>query len=116
MFKSEVANLIKPVVLIKLEKIKGKYGACVTLLSQDDKNGSGILKIEYSLDNGQTWNLYSGKLIFGKDGQYDIQFMATDRAGNIEIVKENEVNVGKDNVSAKEIKKNNRPASDKVKK
>jgi hypothetical protein len=103
--KQESADLTRPSTQIKSEKIKGKIGANIVFSAQDNKGGAGILKTEYSLDNGRTWNLYSDKFALASEGQYDIQFMTTDRAGNIEIVKESQVDIRKNDVLVKEVER-----------
>jgi hypothetical protein len=111
--KQESSDRIKPNTQIKLEKIKGKMGARITLSPADGKGGSGILKTEYSLNGGETWNLYTDKLALNNDGQYNIQFMTTDRAGNVEVTKDNEISLDKNNATIKEIKKDSREENNK---
>lgn len=61
-------------------------GQTVKLTSSDDN--SKVLKTEYSLDGGKTWNLYSKAIdISNLDGSA-IQYKSTDRAGNTEIIQE----------------------------
>lgn len=47
-----------------------------------DSSDSDIQKLEYSLDNGQTWNDYSDKVTIENGGTYSIIVRATDYAGN----------------------------------
>ncbi|MFA5359716.1 MAG: alpha/beta hydrolase [Patescibacteria group bacterium] len=56
----------------------------ISLTANDDKNGSGVLKTEYSLDDGQTWQIYTDAINVDKQGANKILFKSTDRAGNIE--------------------------------
>lgn len=63
----------------------------VRLEAVDDT--SGVEKIEYSLDRGKTWNLYTGPFTLNQDGSHDIQFHATDKAGNIEIPQKQTIKV-----------------------
>ncbi|MFA5184314.1 MAG: hypothetical protein WC456_02190 [Patescibacteria group bacterium] len=64
----------------------------IKLVSTDDN--SKILKTEYSLDAGKTWNLYTKPIdISGIKGESTIQYKSTDRAGNEEIV--NKQNISK---------------------
>lgn len=47
-----------------------------------DSSDSDIQKLEYSLDNGQTWKDYSDKVTIENGGTYSIIVRATDYAGN----------------------------------
>ncbi|TJY41757.1 hypothetical protein E5161_11145 [Cohnella pontilimi] len=67
------------------------HEAIVRLGSVDDD--SGVEKIEYSLDQGNTWNLYTGPLALTQDGTSDIQFRASDKAGNVELTQTHTVKV-----------------------
>ena len=67
----------------------------IVLTGQDEENGSGILKTEYSLDNGATWQIYTEPIVLSDDGVYNIWYKSTDRAGNIEIEKEMNVDIDK---------------------
>jgi hypothetical protein len=62
-------------------------------LSSSANNGLNILKTEYSLDSGKTWNLYQKELILNKPGQYTIQYRSVDVAGNVEKTKEKVIEV-----------------------
>ena len=55
----------------------------ITLTGSDAE--SGILQIEYSLDNGQTVQTYTEPFIISTPGQTTIQFKAIDKLGNEEI-------------------------------
>ncbi|SDD04984.1 Heparinase II/III-like protein [Paenibacillus sp. UNCCL117] len=46
-----------------------------------------VVKTEYSLDNGATWQLYSAPVTYVRKGQYSIQFRSVDEAGNVETAK-----------------------------
>ncbi len=63
----------------------------VTLNPTDDN--SDILKTEYSLDNGQTWNKYEEPILFPAEGLYSIQYYSTDRAGNREEIYTQEIKI-----------------------
>lgn len=47
-----------------------------------DSSDNDIQKLEYSLDNGQTWNDYSNEVTILNGGTYYIKARATDFAGN----------------------------------
>ena len=56
------------------------YISFVTVSAAATDSASGIQSLQYSLDNRNTWNTYSGALSF-TDGAYSIIFRATDYAG-----------------------------------
>jgi hypothetical protein len=57
----------------------------VTLSATDDL--SGVAKTEISLDDGATWQNYTGSLSINEDGTYTISYRSTDNAGNVEAAK-----------------------------
>jgi hypothetical protein len=57
----------------------------VTLSAIDDL--SGVAKTEISLDDGTTWQNYTGSLSINEDGKYTISYRSTDNAGNVEAAK-----------------------------
>jgi cytoskeletal protein CcmA (bactofilin family) len=63
-------------------------GQTIKLTSSDDN--SKVLKTEYSLDQGKTWNLYTKPLNI--PDVTTIQYRSTDKAGNIEDPKEETIN------------------------
>ncbi len=65
--------------------------ATVSLSSTDDN--AGVLKTEYSLNNGSTWNTYSNSFIITTLGSNTVQYRATDRAGNVETVKSKTIEI-----------------------
>ncbi len=65
---------------------EGNYTGTVTFnLSSNDASGSGILKIEYSLDNGQTVQIYTEPIVVNSSGTTTIQFRSIDKLGNEEL-------------------------------
>ncbi|WDZ82619.1 chitobiase/beta-hexosaminidase C-terminal domain-containing protein [Micromonospora cathayae] len=63
----------------------GAYlGAATVTLSATD-TGSGVEKVEYSLDGG-AWSTYSAPLTVNAPGQHTVGYRATDRAGNTSAV------------------------------
>lgn len=96
--KNQSADLTKPETSIKIIGKQGKKGiyqsfVLVILKSRDDKKGSGILKTEYSLDHGKTWNKYKHPIFVGNEGIVEILFQATDKAGNVEITRKKVINI-----------------------
>jgi hypothetical protein len=45
---------------------------------------SGVARTEYSLDNGATWQPYSGTINITQEGTTTVLFRSVDRAGNVE--------------------------------
>ena len=81
-------DLTKPTTKINLSGIIGNNNYYVSdvqveLSAQDDN--SGVLKTEYSLDNGQTWNNYQTPFNISEDGEHKIIYTSIDRAGNREV-------------------------------
>jgi len=81
--------------------IKGKKGnndwhlsnVQITLNAIDDN--SGILKTEYSINNGDIWNTYQNPFTISQEGETTILFKSTDKAGNIETEKEIMIKIDK---------------------
>lgn len=59
----------------------------VTLTAQDEENGSGVEKIEYSLDNGANWNIYADPVVISQEGITSMLYASTDKEGNKEEAK-----------------------------
>lgn len=77
---SNASDQTAPVTIITSSGINP---VTVTLTGSDTE--SGILIIEYSLDNGQTVNTYTEPFTISTPGQTTIQFKAIDKLGNEEI-------------------------------
>ncbi|MFZ2299729.1 MAG: chitobiase/beta-hexosaminidase C-terminal domain-containing protein, partial [Candidatus Moraniibacteriota bacterium] len=67
----------------------------VTLSAEDGEGGSGIEKIKYSLDDGATWDIYTGPFLLAKEGTTTIRYFASDKAGNKEAIRSQTVNIDK---------------------
>ena len=52
----------------------------------DGSEGSGVDRIEYSLDSEDTWVQYNGPIQFDEGGVYTVYYRSMDLAGNIEGV------------------------------
>ena len=63
----------------------GIYSGPVTITLTGNDSGSGILRIEYSLDNGGTVQTYSNPFIISTPGKTTIQVKSIDKLGNEEI-------------------------------
>ncbi|MFA5184315.1 MAG: hypothetical protein WC456_02195 [Patescibacteria group bacterium] len=85
----ESADRVKPKT--KAELVNNS----IKLTSSDDN--SKILKTEYSLDGGKSWTLYTRPIsISGISDASAIQYKSTDRAGNEEIIKEQDIIANQD--------------------
>ncbi len=69
--------------------------AVVTLIPQDDASGSGILKTEYSLNNGAIVNIYTEPFTISTEKINKIKFRSIDNAGNEEDPQEIEIKIDK---------------------
>lgn len=89
-----------PKTTIALDGIKGNNGwyksdVTVTLNTEDESSGSGILKTEYSLDNGHTIQVYTIPFTLSQEGTNKLKFRSIDKAGNEEIAHEIEIKIDK---------------------
>lgn len=58
----------------------------VSLVANDNPGGFGIAYTEYSMDGGQTWNLYDGTPIsLSEDGTYNLVYRSVDKSGKFEF-------------------------------
>jgi len=95
----ESADITKPITEISttgLQINNGQWYAgdvSVSLTATDDN--SGVLKTEYSLDGGQTWNIYSDPFPLVQEGTTTILYFSTDRAGNYESLQSKEIKIDK---------------------
>jgi pimeloyl-ACP methyl ester carboxylesterase len=95
-----------PQTVVELSGVQGQnnwYRGNVTIVltAQDDAGGSGVQKTEYSLDNGQTVQTYTGPFTISQEGVEKIKFRSTDKAGNAEIPQEAEIKIDKTPPEAK---------------
>ncbi|WP_208868447.1 ThuA domain-containing protein, partial [Microbispora triticiradicis] len=58
----------------------------VTLKAVDETGGSGVAKTEYALDGG-AWTAYTAPVTVSGDGQHEVTYRSTDKAGNVEATK-----------------------------
>jgi pimeloyl-ACP methyl ester carboxylesterase len=102
----EDADTVAPMTEIVLAGAEGLNDwhtgdVSVSLSAMDNDGGSGVEKIEYSLDNGAIWNVYSESLTISREGVSVIQYFSTDKAGNKEAVKTREIKIDKTAPEAK---------------
>ena len=86
---AQAADVTQPISTIAVSG--GQTSATVSLSATDDN--AGVLKIEYSLNNGTTWNTYGNSFIITTLGSNTLQYRAIDRAGNREDVKSQTITV-----------------------
>jgi pimeloyl-ACP methyl ester carboxylesterase len=83
----ELNDISKPISEIKISGQLGNGGYYVSNATAElivTDSDSGILKTEYSLDNGITWQNYQDKFVISQNGTTTIYYSSTDRAGNRE--------------------------------
>lgn len=98
--QEQAEDTIKPITQINLSGNlnNDNYYASdvfVELIATDNENGSGILKTEYSVNNGQTWQNYAEQVVLNQNKEYNILYKSTDKAGNIEECKEKKIKISK---------------------
>jgi pimeloyl-ACP methyl ester carboxylesterase len=98
--QTESQDAIKPQTVVTIDGTVGQNDwytstATIILTGQDEEAGSGVLKTEYSLDNGTTWQTYVEPIVLEADDVYNILYKSTDKAGNIETEKEITVKIDK---------------------
>jgi len=74
----------------------GKYGSdvLVTLVAEDNANGSGVAETAYNINNS-SWTDYSEPFLVNLDGNFTIQYNSTDYAGNVEQTKTANITIEK---------------------
>ncbi len=102
--ETQSQDITKPETQIAVDDKEGNNGwylsdAKVSLNATDDN--SGILKTEYSLNNGATWSIYSNSFILSNEGETIIKYRSIDKAGNIEKEKQIIIKIDKTAPEAK---------------
>jgi 2',3'-cyclic-nucleotide 2'-phosphodiesterase (5'-nucleotidase family) len=85
------APIVADVTLPEANFRGGSYLHDVTLALEATDLGIGVSHIEYSLDNGITWNRYDEGLTINKEGKNSIQYRAIDKVHNVSDTKTLEV-------------------------
>jgi cytochrome c len=67
-------------------------GAPTLSLTADDGDGSGVASTEFRVDDGD-WTAYTDPVVIGGDGTHTVRYRSTDEAGNLEEVRQLEVEV-----------------------
>lgn len=83
----DTAAPVTNIILPQADLSDGSYLHEVTFELAASDDGSGVKKIEYSLDRGETWQTYERPVTVTKNGETVIQYRATDYAGNVEETK-----------------------------
>jgi hypothetical protein len=83
-------DVLAPFTNIAIDAIHGSNSWLVSdariTLTADDAGGSGVAKIEWSIDGGANWNQYSASIIISQEGLTVFTARATDNSGNVEIL------------------------------
>ncbi len=92
-------DISAPVTTLSVKEIKGKDGwyysaVTITLTASDGSEGSGIAKTEYSFD-GTSWSTYASPFGMDTDGVNTLYYRSTDKSGNVEATKSNEIKINK---------------------
>ncbi|OJI06883.1 hypothetical protein BK004_01955 [bacterium CG10_46_32] len=86
---TQAGDITKPTTTISVSG--GASSAAFELLASDDN--SGVLKTEYSLDNGSTWHAYENQVILTTIGDNTVLYRSKDRVGNLEDYHTQTINV-----------------------
>jgi len=94
-----VEDHISPTTSLTIDGVAepdGKYRSdvLVTLLAEDNVNGSGIAETAYNINNS-SWIHYSEPFPVNLDGSFTIQYNSTDYAGNVEQTKTRKIIIEK---------------------
>jgi len=73
----------------------GSFREDVEVVFEATDTDSGLLKTEYSLDNGNKYFTATGTIVISQDGENVIFYRSLDKAGNIEIAKQTFIKIDK---------------------
>ncbi len=89
--EEQSGDLVDPITTILIEGKKKDpiepFNKPVKISFAATDDNAGVLKTEYSLNNGQGWVNYTEPLTIGTKGDNKILYKSTDKAGNIEAEK-----------------------------
>jgi hypothetical protein len=107
-FQGQTIDTESPITKVRLTGEKGlndwyKNDVTVTLEANDNTNGSGIAKTEYSLDGGVTIQQYKEPFTLTSEGKINLRIKSTDNVGNEEPVQDIEIKIDKSAPEAKII-------------
>ncbi|MET8246992.1 family 16 glycoside hydrolase [Streptomyces sp. NPDC005202] len=67
---------------------QGEYvGSASVTINASDTGGSGVDRIQYSVDATDTWLPYSTPVVIDQVGSHEVRYRATDKAGNVSAEK-----------------------------
>jgi hypothetical protein len=92
------ADVTAPVTTAQISGTAGQnswYTSDVSVALSAEDIESGVDKIEYSLDGGTTWIVYSGAIAITSEGTSTINYHSTDIAENVEEIKNITINIDK---------------------
>lgn len=106
--EDEDTDAIAPTTEVSLSGTQGSHDwytsdVTITLTATDDTDGSGVEKTEYSLDHGVTWNVSDTAIVLSQEGSSVIRYFSTDKAGNKEMIRTQEMKIDKTAPEAKMI-------------
>jgi len=83
-------DLVAPITeaIIKGELVNGEYLDEVKISLSAIDNNSGVDRIEYSFNQGDTWLIYEDVITVNSPGKHELLYRSIDNAGNIEEVNE----------------------------
>ncbi|MDQ3686049.1 MAG: family 10 glycosylhydrolase [Acidobacteriota bacterium] len=73
----------------------GWYTSDVTITLDASDNCAGVAAVEYSTDNGATWQPNAGSFVVSTEGTTTILYRSTDRAGNTEAAQSLTIKIDK---------------------
>lgn len=93
-------DVVAPITNILLSGTIGNIGwytsdVIVNLTAIDNVGGSGVLKTEYSIDGGASWNEYSVPFMISNEGTTTLSYKSSDNAGNTESTQNQEIKIDK---------------------
>jgi pimeloyl-ACP methyl ester carboxylesterase len=100
----EVDDLTPPQTTINISGTKGINEHYISDLSVEltsTDNESGVLKTLYSIDGGETFNVYLGPIAINQESIVSFKYYSIDKVGNNEEIKTEEIKIDK---TAPEIK------------
>lgn len=105
-YSSNYSDTLAPKTTVLFEGQNGNNGwyksdIKVSLQGTDEPNGSGIAKIEYSLDKGLTVQKYTSPFTISTEGLTNLLIKSTDNAGNEESLQSLDVKIDKTAPEAK---------------
>ena len=92
-FKIDKTAPVSTLSLAGTQGLNGWYSSNVVVTIASSDNLSGVLRTEFSLDNGASWNAYSAPLTVAAEGTMTISYRAVDVAGNGETARTEAVKI-----------------------